>query len=376
MSFEIIMHERPAAPGIATISSFRLAVLRLNFPWRARCKLYEMMIPRLRDDHGSTPDILLALYMRRLERRGILGRSTAATVAAVLSEVRDNGKTLADSLKPLIPISEFAIIDAGERGGDIALALESLITQKRRLANIYRANRRVLLTVAFFAALFLTTLYVMAVFAIPTLEPFARLMSSRRGTSEIMIVAATDWVKGSGPWWVLGILTTIIIAILFSLSRLTGRVRLILERIPPWSTYRAIEGYVWLYTYIILVRSGMSETKVLENQLLTASPYLRERLSVFQILMEQQAMLLPTALEESGFMFPSPDMIDDIGNSWGGGKDDFPRLLVSAELWANDIEREAVQRAEALRIIGFLLMWLLTGALTLATDTFIPLDRM
>lgn len=68
-------------------------------------------------------------------------------------------------------------------------------------------------------------------------------------------------------------------------------------------------------------------------------------------------------------------MIDDIANAWGGSTDGYDRLLASSKLWADDIEQAAIQRTEWLRTIGFTVMWIIAGALTFATDTFIPLDQ-
>jgi len=376
MPFEVIYHDERRTYGLEGASPFRLLLHRMNFGWDARAKLYQMMIPRLRDANGSTPERLFQQYVRRLRRRGMLARSTAEVAEVLLEEMSEHGRKMAPAMKPLIPADEFAIIDAGEKGGDLAQALENLLEQRRRAAHIIKANRKVVLLIASFCAILSATLWVMAKFAIPKLLPFAQSMSHRQSASETVILTATNWITGTGPLWTIAVVVAMALAVVTSLKRLTGPLRLFLEKIPPWSTYRAIEGYIWLSTYIILVRAGTPETQVLEEQAKTASPWLRERLNGLADLMGQHALLFPLALEESGFQFPSPDMIDDIANSWGGSKDGYDRLLASSKLWADDIEMAAVQRAERLRIAGFALMWLITGALTLATDTFVPLDSM
>ena len=376
MPFEVIHHEQPRSYGLEKATPLTLFIHRMNFSWTARSKLYQMMIPRLRDKNGSTSERLFEQYERRLRRRGLLAKSTADVVHVLLEEMTEHARKMAPALRSLVPADEFAILDAGERGGDLAQALENLLEQRRRTANIVKANRKVILLILAFCGILGATLWVMATFAIPKLLPFAHALSNRQSSSEKLILAATGWITSTGPIWAVAVVGLCAVAVVWSFRNLTGPVRLLLERIPPWSTYRAVEGYIWLSTYIILVRSGSPETQVLEDQMRTASPWLRERLSRLADLMGQHAFLFPVALEESGFLFPSPDMIDDIANSWGGAKDGYDRLLTSSKLWADDIEQAAIQRTERLRTIGFLIMWIVTGALTLATDTFMPLDRL
>ncbi|KXV34248.1 pilus biosynthesis protein PilR [Gluconobacter thailandicus] len=375
MPFEVISHEAPRSYGLENATPFTLLGHRLNFGWAVRAKLYQMMIPRLRDKNGTTPERLFEQYARRLRRRGIVGRSAATVVELLLEEMTEHARKLAPAMRPLIPADEFAIIDAGERSGDLAQALENLLEQRRRTANIVKANRKVALLLLAFIGLFGGTFWIIGKFAIPSLLPFAHAFSKRQTGSQQTLLAVTGWVTGTGPLWVISGVIVVCAVVFWSFRRLTGPLRLALEKIPPWSTYRAIEGYIWLSTYIILVRAGAPETSVLEDQMKTASPWLRERLSKLAELMGQHAYLFPVALEESGFQFPSPDMIDDIANAWGGSTDGYDRLLASSKLWADDIEQAAIQRTEWLRTIGFTVMWIIAGALTFATDTFIPLDQ-
>ena len=84
MPFEVIYHDERRTYGLEGVSPFRLLLHRMNFGWDARAKLYQMMIPRLRDANGSTPERLFEQYVRRLRRRGMLARSTAEVVEVLV----------------------------------------------------------------------------------------------------------------------------------------------------------------------------------------------------------------------------------------------------------------------------------------------------
>jgi len=372
MAFQILHEDKRADRGMGGLTGIARLGARIDFRWKRRAGLYAMMVPRLREKNGLTPERLFAKYAQRLRRT--YRKATARIVERVLYEMTDEGRRLAASLRPVIPRDEYAIIHAGEVGGDIATALELLLDLRARTRRIVKATLRLYGTILVYAGLIFGTLYIMANYAIRPLEAFAKMSGGAPSSSQIWLMAATAWISGWGPTIVASLFALFVALTIASLTRLTGPVRVKLERFPPWSTYRAIQGYVWLATYIILVRAGRPETQVLEEQAERASPWLRERLSAIAELMGLHAKLFPVALEESGFHFPSPDMIDDIGNAWGGDDDAYERLLRSSRTWADEIEESALWRAETMKGVGMIVMYVLVAMLGLAINDFVPIN--
>jgi len=373
MSFEITYLESEALRGLDSLAGLERIRLQAAFGWKVRRKLYSMMIPRLRESNGTTPERLLRRFAKRMQRR-LFGKGAAQAVELLRAEMLDGGKKFAPAFRPLIPADEYFIIDAGERAGDIATALELLVDLRGRTTKIMAATRKTYLTLAGFLLMLYGTIWAIAKYAIRNLVTFSQAASSTRTASQDFLIAATDWINGSGPAYVGAGLLLATAAVYASLRFLTGPMRLLLERLPPWSTYRAIQGYIWLATYIILVRSGRPETLVLQEQAEKASPWLRERLAAVAELMGQHARLFPAALEECGFNFPSPDIIDDIDDAWGGAEGGYDRLLISSRTWADEIERAALDRAEAVKTGGYLAMFVVSGLIAIAIDTFVPID--
>ena len=375
MAFEVVYHEQSRPVGLAGLPAFRKAVHRLNFGWGARRLFYDMLIENLREDNGSPLEVLIELYVRHLSRRGMTGRATAEVLTALHDEMHDHSQSFARSIRPLISVPEFAIIDAGEKGGELPSALESLISQRERINRMNWAYLKVFGLIAFYAVMIFGTIYFMAIETVPMLVPFAHMMSRRPNTSQVFLLGLTGWVQSTGPIWVVSVVLLLAAVILASLSRVTGKTRLYLEYLPPWSTYRATQGYIWLSTFLILVRAGVAETQVLQDQIQHASPWLRERLVRIENLMSTHALLLPAALVESGLNFPSPGMVDEIAIRWGGKQSGDDRLAKASERWANGIERAALNRAQTVQYVGLLLVWIVTGALSYSSATFISTDN-
>ncbi|MFC0512078.1 MULTISPECIES: type II secretion system F family protein [Asaia] len=313
---------------------------------------------------------MFEMYIKRLRRT--YRYATARVVERAHYEMAFDGRKLAAALRPVIPNDEYAILHAGEIGGCLDTALELLLDMRARTRRIVNAVISMYATFVSYALMIFVTLYIVAQKAIVPLQTFAQATGQPPSTMKSILIAAADWTSGRGPMVAVGGALFCSVLMIASLTLLRGPLRVRLERFPPWSTYRAIQGYVWLSTYIILVRSGRPETKVLEEQAERASPWLRERLEAIAELMSEHARLLPVALEEAGYHFPSPDMIDDIGNAWIGASDAYDALLVKARLFAEEMEKSAVFWSQTFRGIGLLVMYGLALFIGMALNTFLP----
>lgn len=78
-------------------------------------------------------------------------------------------------------------------------------------------------------------------------------------------------------------------------------------------------------------------------------------------------MSLPEAMEDSGFAFPSAEVIDDIEASWGG-TGAYDRLLQSSRAWADEIEFTTLEQAAAAKGFANAMMMLIAGALIVASN--------
>lgn len=370
MAIEILTQDRNTAKGMQGLTPFGRLLALYTFRWGHRELLYEIMIPRMKGRKPTTPERLFERHIQRLRRTR--RSATAAILARAHFDMTQQGRKLARALQPVIPRDEYAIITAGEASGQIATALALLVDLRRRTRRIVSATLRMYGSFLLYVLLLIGTMIFTARQALPSLQAMMELSQSPPTPSQRHLISAAHWATGNGPAYLGLILLVLGLALLSSLFLLTGRARVFLERFPPWSTYRGLHGYIWLSTFVILVRSGRSETRVLEQQAEYASPWLRERLDRLALLMGHHAKLLPAALDESGFLFPSPDMIDDIDAKWAGDSESYDSLLESCAIWADEIEKSAVRRARTVELVCTLTVYFLVAEMTAQLYGFVP----
>ncbi|MFT8643480.1 type II secretion system F family protein [Gluconacetobacter sp.] len=348
-------------PGVTANLTEWLDV-HMSFRWRTRAQLYRMISVRMRQN--ASVDRILRMYSRQQKRRR--RSSVPRLLDSVLTRMTEKGLPFAEALRPYIPDDEYMMILSGERAGDIGSAMDLVCDIKTRTGRIMRAAQSAAFQPLMYIVVLFIYLYAMAKMVIPSLlhgVPGQHAAS----TSQDVLVFAANLATGANAFIILGSLIATVVAVWFSLARLTGPLRVMLERMPPWSIYRNIQGYIWISSFIALVRAGMTDTDALAHQMQGASPWLAERLGAILARLGPRGMSLPEAMEDSGLAFPSPEVIDDIEASWGG-KEAYGRLLESSKMWADEIELSTLAQAAAIKSLATTLMMLLAGALIVASN--------
>ena len=80
------------------------------------------------------------------------------------------------------------------------------------------------------------------------------------------------------PAEILAGLVAVGFAIRWSLPNWTGSMRLAFERIPPWSTYKTMQGAVFFSNLAILLNAGADLLQTMVHIHKHASPWLQQRL--------------------------------------------------------------------------------------------------
>lgn len=314
---------------------------RLAFNWSVRSALYRHMAVQVGNNIGQIA--ALETFIRRLTRQK--RKSCVSVVEDVVRRMKD-GAQLSVALRRWVPTDEALTIAGGENAGRIDQAFDLLVESKARIASVRRT--------------------MMAAFATPLVYLFAIYgMLWAIGTYFIPSIAKTvpaDAVHGAGallydlgdfatsPWMLLPVIGLVGLAgwIAWALPTWTARHRVIAERFFPFNFYRDIQGYVWLLTFASMLRAGMSDTRILEDQARYATPWLRQRLISIRRKM-LNGLGLAESLVSAGFAFPNPDLIDDIGSM--SDFDDFPeRIMRRAIQWADELEWTTKARVRA---VGF-----------------------
>ncbi len=280
-------------------------VLRASFDSRLRSGLYRKMAAMT--GHGVGVVSCLQYQQAQFSRR----RHPAALVLRETLIALNAGHRLDTALGGYIPPTEAMLIGSGLSGGNLVQALE-LCT------NIIEARRKIVGSVVqalsypiLLALLFLVLLFVLSRHVVPQLAGISDPSGWQGGAGALYRVASfVDSTAGVVTLAGIGMLAVLSVA---TLPIWTGRVRVVLDRVPPWSFYRLIIGTLWLFTLATLLQAGMQLTHALDDMLSRTGSdrWLRERL----LAMRSQLNIgndLGGALENIGFDFPDRELVDDI----------------------------------------------------------------
>lgn len=306
---------------------------RLSMTAAVRLRLYRKIATMLANGLPLLR-ILDDLYLRASHQ----GRAPAEPMAIALFEWKrsvQNGHTLAEGMQDWVPRAEQLVILAGEQSGRLEAGLGAVI-------DVVQASRRIRSVVAGGAAypLLVTSIVLGYVYLFGTrvVPEFGRLSdpSGWHGAARGLHLMSI-WVQHWMPQFVL-LIVLACVAVVHSLPRWRGSARLVADRLPPYSIYRLLSGSGFLLAFSALLSAGITVEKALFRLCDCASPWLRERLEG-ALLGVKSGLNCGEALRNSGYGFPSPEIVDDlcIYAEYRG----FPEVLkMMADEWmAEGVER-------------------------------------
>lgn len=262
------------------------------------------------------------------------GKNLGSPAAIFLYEAKavvSQGRPFSEALKRWVVPEEASLVATGEKSGNIEFAFESAI-------NLVKANSAIRWAVigsaiqpAMMAVMLVVQLGIVSYLLVPELTSFVD--PAALGGAAAVLVRIADVVGTIGPF---ALPASVVIAAwsLWSLPRLRGPLRLKLERIPPWSTYRAVVGSTFLSNVAVMLRNGIGLEAALLQLRNTATPYLEERIdgALHGI---RQGLNFGEALYSSEMQFPAPFAIRMIRPL--ASKEGFDMSLEEyAKEWAED----------------------------------------
>lgn len=313
------------------IEWFEAFATRLAFNWPTRARLYRMLSARLKNNIQI--DLVLRMYAGQLLRRR--RKSTSRMVDGIAARMQNHGTTFAEAIRPWVPADEMLMIASGERANNLGDAMELIGDVKARIQRIKGALRSAAFNPVAYIAMIYGYMWAIGTYLTPQLT---KVLPPERAVGMASWLytlgdAATGWPVPAA----LLIGAAVVGFTFWAMPNYTGRLRLVLERGLPFSFYRDIQGYMWLLSFVALLRAGMPDTTALETQMANGSPWLRHRLGAILPLMRNEGLLLPTALRVAGHEFPNPDMIDDI-EAVSGFAQSQEMLFTATKQWASELD--------------------------------------
>ena len=291
---------------MSIISSLEDRFIKLQFTGRDRMRLYRKLA-RFLANGVNLPTALDTMW----DHASNDGRKPKTVQAVVIDAWRrgvNGGQTLGIAISEWVPQSDRVVIEAGERAGNLAEALENACVLNEGQRAIKGA---VIGGVAYPIVLVGLAIGFMVIFGLQVIPAFSEVVPRERWTGVgAQMAGMSDFVQ-TGLVPTLGAIIAVMLVIFWSMPRWTGRLRSKIDAFPPYSIYRLIIGSGFLLSVAALVRAGVKVTTVLNILQRSAGPWYGERLSKTLALVQNGADI-GDALFRSGLNFPDKDTVNDL----------------------------------------------------------------
>lgn len=227
---------------------------------------------------GTRRQELEATTFKRWADRDISRHKLVGYAHRAIQRRLEGGKTLSESLAPFIPVEEMLTIQAGEKGvvtdgikPKIVLAIESARRQKESSDEMRTAINGAMLEPITQLIIFTLTSILFGAYVWPEMLSSFPIQYWPEWT--LPIIKVQMWTANNGLF--LTLLIVAIFAYYYSLPNWTGRVRQILEKIPPYSIYRDRMASALLGVIGGLLHGGLTLEESLRRVEARSTPYLK-----------------------------------------------------------------------------------------------------
>lgn len=249
-----------------------------------------------------------------------------------------SGRKFSDVIGGWVTNEESMIITAGEQSGHIE---KSLASASRVMLAKKEIRSEVTKGVIYPAFLIMMAIGVLLLFSYKIIPAFTNVVPNAKWSgmaSHMMTI--TSFTRDYIVYVILLMIATIV-AFVFSLPKFDGPVRIFLDRYPPYSIYRIVQGSSWLIAFSALIESGVRMENALQQLGDKGSIWLNNRMQACLRLM-RAGYSIGDALARTGTDFPDREIIDDI--SVYGSMSGFDQAL---SLLGNEWITESVENIRA-----------------------------
>ncbi|EKN6178776.1 type II secretion system F family protein [Yersinia enterocolitica] len=289
-------------------------------------------------------------------------KSAAAKVAIACHDALTQGESFANGLSEWVSSSEVALISAGEKSGDLERSLKDAINLIDGISQIKKALIGAVIYPMVLIVMLSFLLHIISDSLVPKLASVAP-PENWEGAAYVLYLLA-EFTTHYGLITLIGIIGTITFVIL-SFRLLNGRVRIVLDKIPPWSVYRSIQGCVFLLNMSLLLRAGVRLQTTLELLYVRAgTKWLASRIeAILQGI--SNGFSLGESMSESPYVFPDEESISymQLLCSLQGFEESLTRFAVH---WLEKTVKKVKAAAAAFLLISVLTMGLTLGVVVLA----------
>ncbi|WP_338924263.1 type II secretion system F family protein (plasmid) [Pseudomonas silesiensis] len=260
--------------------------IRLQFTASVRRKVYQSFVDYL--GQGIPISDIVHLLSTSIVKAGARSQMFQVAILKDIHMQMSSGVDFAEALARWVPTSEVMSIRAGMRSGDPVTGMKNTIdaldASSSMMSTIFgKLTYPAVLMLALFGLIFF--------FSTAIIPKMAEVMDTAlwpdpaQKLNNMAIFVREDW------YWVVAFVIVLSVGVGYSLPRLVGRVRGVLDYLPPYSFYKAFHGANLLISLAALMRSGIPFVAALEDMKRLSSPYICQHLDKMTQKMAEGASL-------------------------------------------------------------------------------------
>lgn len=215
------------------------------------------------------------------------------------------GKPLSEAFARYISPAEASMIAAGERSGRLREAFISAIDNLTRQKTVKNAVWAGSAYPAVLSGLLGLILWMVSYKLMPQLVKTVDI--SMLSGPALYLYHVSHIFTTQGIYYGVG-LAIIAAWVAWSLPNVTGNLRYHLDKWPPYSVYRAMQGTTFLLNVSVMLRSGIKLLDILQMLEQTSTPYMRERIQA-AIRGTNAGLNLGESLAKAELDFPDPTAV-------------------------------------------------------------------
>ncbi|EOX7343107.1 TPA: hypothetical protein F6U33_25465 [Citrobacter freundii] len=319
---------------------------QLTFNAADRRDIYENFRQFMLD--GATAKKAYQCMIDGYTRRGKKPNDATAVILRECAETLNSGKSLAHSLKDWFPESERSVIaacDIAGRSADGFKEAAKIASAEFRLVKAIRSTSMISLFMMFNA---FAILYIVCSFLVPIVMQYVPL--ERWNAIQTTIYYFYSFLSSYGII-VIAIMIFGVYLFFRSLTRWTGNLRFHFDKFGGYSLYRSMQGAIFLTNVDAMLSSGMSlKTVLLKLKETSDSAWLKERIDGALGGLSNGETNLGTALDSSGYDFPSEKAIIKLQNLFETSSSD-GALGTFSERWLNETVEDIEKKGQRIQVI-------------------------
>ena len=313
------------------------AKMMFRFDDDKRMNLYRKIASLLRNNFT-----LMQALERTWEIESKDGRKKDEPFAIVIRAWQDGlerGLSFHEAVQKWVPENEALMLSVGDVS-KLSLALENLTKVSVGTRKIRKSLFDALSYPLFLFGMTAAIVIMVGIYLVPPLSEAAGGAMVWRGTAATLVAVAGY----SERYWVEAVIAFFVFALFvwWSMTGLTGRLRVFLDMLPPWNMYKVSVSVSWLMSLSVMVASGTSLPNALRMLSDSGTGYLRSNIDPAERLIEN-GYNLGQALNHTGRHFPNDEIIGDL--EIYADMNEFDKNLAQI---ADDYMESSVRRMESL----------------------------